>query len=139
MNHRLLYLAAVVTISLGLTGPIGPPPCDDDKDPCDPVSIDDFIMWESIGTASVPVWSRVPCDHARTITYSTYDLTARAGEDYVGVSSGTFVFPAGQTRATVTIQVVRDNVTEPVEHFGVRLTAGARFDDPDAVVTINDR
>jgi hypothetical protein len=142
MIHRLLWhVATVAVISSGFAVPADPPG-GDDSDPCAPesvVSIDDFIMWESTGTATVPVWATSPCKYARIIQYSTYDLTARAGSDYVAVRSGRVVLPAGATRTTVTVQVVRDSVPEPTEQFGIRLISGATFRDPTAVVTIRDR
>jgi hypothetical protein len=145
MNHRLLrLLATVLTMALsipGLTGPLrttSPP-----FDPCDPndgVSIGDFIMWESVdgGSAVLPISAKAPCLVARTITYRTFDITAKAGEDYVGVSFGSFVIPAGKVRTTLTIQVLGDTIVEPTETFGVQLLDGAKFDDPQGIVTIRD-
>jgi hypothetical protein len=146
MNHRLLrLLATVLTMALtipGLTGPLrttSPP-----ADPCDPndgVSIGDFIMWESVDDSSavLPVRARIPCPFARTITYRTFDITAKAGEDYVGVPFGSFVLPAGKTITALTIRVLGDTIPEPTETFGVQLLGGAKFDDPEAIVTIRDR
>lgn len=107
------------------------------------VGIDDYIVWVDIpdggGYAEVPVWAAQACQVARTITYKTYDITARAGTDYVGVNSATFQIPGGALRTTVRIRILAKTAPEPDESFGVLLTSGARFDDPDATVTIKTR
>lgn len=146
MNHRLLYrLATVLTLTLGVLGLASQPGnAGPGRDPCgssSAISISDFIMWDgtSGGSANLLVSARVPCVVARTISYRTYDITARAGEDYVGVNNATFVFPAGKTSTTLTIHIIGDTIPEPPESFGVRLLDGATFDDPEAIVTIVDR
>ena len=157
MNRRLVRrLVVVLTAWLGVavlvsapgggTGPAPPAPSptpSPTRDPCDDglVSIDDFVMWDSVqdGVAEVPVHSRVPCPEARTIIYSTFDGTARAGEDYVGVQRGTFQIPAGSTETTLKIKILGDQVVEPTEYFTIRLLAGAKFSDPTANVILRDR
>ena len=143
MSQRMLrHVATALTAVLGLAGGTDPDPTN--QDPCDPddgVTIDDFIMWDGpgAGTADLPVRSRKACAQDRVITFTTYDITARAGEDYVGVQSGTVVLRAGTTSTTVRIQIIGDVIQEPTEYFGVRLLQGAKFDDADAVVVIRDR
>jgi hypothetical protein len=162
MNRRLVRRSIVVlTAWLGVaalvgaptgggTAPAPPAPSQSlfpspspSRDPCNDgvVSIDDFVMWDSVegGVAEIPVHSRVPCPEARTIVYSTFDGTARAGQDYVGVQRGTFQFPAGTTRTTLKIKILGDQIVEPTEYFGIRLLAGARFSDPTSIVTLRDR
>jgi hypothetical protein len=146
MSHRVWHRwASLLVLSMGIVVPAeptpnpGPPP-----DPCAPdstVSIEDYVMWDSVegGTAEVPVYAKVPCLHARLISFSTRDGTARAGADYVAVQRGTFVFPAGTVRTTVPVKILGYDLPEPPEYFGIRLLSGAKFDDPDAVVTIVDR
>jgi hypothetical protein len=157
MNQRLVRrLVVVLTAWLGVavlvgapggeTAPAPPAPSPTPtptRDPCDDglVSIDDFVMWDSVegGVAEVPVNSRVPCPEARTIVYSTYDGTARAGSDYVAVQRGTFQIPAGATRTTVKIRIIGDQAIEPTEYFGIRLLSGAKFSDPTGIVFLRDR
>ena len=84
----------------------------------------DFIVFNSPPTVTVngspdPVPERADAHVAFTIdlsaptnedvllTYSTVDGTAVAGSDFVGVSHGQVVIPAGSTSATVLIDVLR--------------------------------
>jgi hypothetical protein len=103
------------------------------------VSIDDFIVWDGSGENDEPVWSVAPCPFPRTIKFETFDITARAGLDYVPVHQGIFTFPAGTTSATFKIQILGEPQREPDETFGIRLTSGATFVDPIAEVTIKER
>jgi hypothetical protein len=102
------------------------------------VSIDDFIVWDGSGENDEPVHSSLPCPYPRTIKFETFDITARAGQDYVGVSQGTLIFPAGTTTATLRIQILGEALREPDETFGIRLISGATFTDPIAEVTIKE-
>ena len=52
---------------------------------------------------------------------STPSSTATAGSDYVGVSS-TLNFADGQNTATITIQLINDNIAEFPESFTVTLS-----------------
>ena len=62
-----------------------------------------------------------PWNEDVVLTYSTIDGTALAGSDFVGVSHGQVVIPAGSTSATVLINVLTDSVPELVESFTLRL------------------
>lgn len=139
MMHRVLaYLMTATAATAPGTLPVSPtppPPCGGNSG----VSIDDFLVWDGPGQeGTVPVRVPVACDVDRTITYRTYDITAKAGEDYVGVTSGSFVIPAGATSVSFKIQIIGDTKPEPREMFGVRLVTGADFDDADAMGTIYD-
>ena len=57
-----------------------------------------------------------------TVSYATVDGTARAGEDYTA-TSGTLTIAYGETRATVTVPVAADSVSEPDEGFRLDLSA----------------
>jgi hypothetical protein len=74
-----------------------------------------------------------------TVQYSTADVTATAGSDYVA-ASGTVTIPAGQTSKTFTVAVKGDLVAELNEQFAVNLTAAtnATIRDGQGVVTILD-
>jgi hypothetical protein len=62
-----------------------------------------------------------PWNEDVVLTYSTINGTAVAGSDFVGVSGGQVVIPAGSTSATVLIDVLSDNVPELVESFTLQL------------------
>ncbi|HET6211600.1 MAG TPA: Calx-beta domain-containing protein [Micromonosporaceae bacterium] len=136
MRYRLAAL--LTTASLGATGIA---PADPLRvalpDPCSGsgVSIDDFMVWDGAGTADVPVRADQACQYDREITFQTYDLTAKDGEDYVG-KSGTLLLPAGSTVAKIQVLIIRSVQPEPPEKFGIQLLDGATFTDPDGEVTI---
>ena len=101
------------------------------------VCIDDLTVTEGVdGYANFTV----TLDHAYlydvTIAYSTSDNTANDGPDYTG-SSGTVTIAAGDTSATISIEIIDDDDPEDTETFHVNLT-GASADIPgtDVDVTI---
>ncbi|MCY4452861.1 MAG: hypothetical protein OXC01_13005 [Immundisolibacterales bacterium] len=76
---------------------------------------------------------------AATVSYTTQDGTARAGEDYRGVS-GTLRFAPGKRTRTIRVATTRDAMIEPAEEFTVRLrgAVGATIADGLGVGTISD-
>jgi hypothetical protein len=62
-----------------------------------------------------------PWNEDVVLTYSTINGTAVAGSDFVGVSHGQVVIPAGSTSATVLIDVLSDSIPELVESFTLQL------------------
>ena len=56
-----------------------------------------------------------------TVQYATVDGTALAGSDYIA-TNGTLTFQRGETRKTVTVDVVGDTAPEPDETFTVNLS-----------------
>ena len=62
-----------------------------------------------------------PTNQDVRLTYSTVNGTAVAGRDFVGVSQGQAVIPAGSTSATVLIDVLADDLPEFMESFSLRL------------------
>ena len=62
-----------------------------------------------------------PTNQDVLLTYSTMDGTAVAGSDFVGVTSGQVTIPAGSTSATVLIDLLADDLPEPVESFKLHL------------------
>jgi len=76
-----------------------------------------------------PVSLAFPLNRPVQLTYSTHDVAgpnaATAGQDYVPVTNGTLVIPAGQTTATLRVGVIGDTVPEPDESFAIDLTATA--------------
>ncbi|MEA3212589.1 MAG: large repetitive protein [Chthoniobacter sp.] len=96
--------------------------------------LDDEPPTLSIGDASVaegnsgtvdlvfPVTRLGDLGPALTVTYSTSNGTAIAGEDYTGVMAGTLLIPAGATTAEIRIPVLGDTRDETDETFTVTLT-----------------
>ncbi|MDX1906246.1 MAG: family 16 glycosylhydrolase [Bacteroidia bacterium] len=56
-----------------------------------------------------------------TFTYSTLDNTAKAGEDYTAVTSGTGTIPVGATETTLTVTGLGDEIKEADETFRIAL------------------
>jgi hypothetical protein len=89
--------------------------------------------------ASVDVSLSAVSGREVTVDFATADGTATAGNDY-DPSTGTLVFPAGQTVRSILVQVTGDDSSEGNETFDVDLwnptnaTLGAR----PATVTIQD-
>ncbi|HZM77983.1 MAG TPA: hypothetical protein VFC19_19870 [Candidatus Limnocylindrales bacterium] len=142
--RRLIAVAA--TLSLAWPGGVRVPTEPTEPIPsCPPgseVGIDEYIVWVDVpggGSADIPIRSALPCPATRTISYKTYDITARAGVDYVGVNSGTVTLTGGSNYTTAQIRILYKTSTGPDLTFGVLLTSGARFTDPDATVTIKFR
>lgn len=135
LRRRLATLATAIMLG------VSPVPIEPTTDSCPPgsgVGLDDYVVWVDGGGgfADVPLRAALACDISRTIRYRTFDLSARAGEDYVGVLSGSVTLPAGSTATVVRIQVYGKQLPQPDETFGVLLTSGATFTDPEAIVTI---
>lgn len=62
-----------------------------------------------------------PTNQDVLLTYSTMDGTAVAGNNFVGVSHGQAVIPAGSTSATVLIDLLAGDPSVPVESFNLHL------------------
>ena len=59
-------------------------------------------------------------ERARTLTWSTVDGTALAGEDYTAVATGTLTIPPGRNGGSVTVSTIDDADQEDEESFAVR-------------------
>ena len=68
-----------------------------------------------------PVTLSCPADHPVTVSYTTVDGTATAGDDFVPVT-GTVTFQPGETSQHVTVNVFGDNTVEPDEEFILALS-----------------
>ena len=111
-----------------------------DNDKRSDLSIEDAVVPENAGTATV----RVRLDPARStrvsVDWATADGTATAGTDY-GAGSGVVTFAPDQTEQTITVTVLNDAVDEDSETFAVRLSnasGDARVARSTATVTILD-
>ena len=60
-------------------------------------------------------------DQATSVDYTTQDGTATSGEDYIAIAS-TLNFTAGETSATVTVDIVGDDTFEVDEYFALVLS-----------------
>lgn len=78
-------------------------------------------------------------DQAVTVSYSTQDSSANAGEDY-RTRSGSITFTPGETEAFVEVPVINDQVEEPEERLIFRLSNadGATLADDRASGWIDD-
>lgn len=90
------------------------------------------------GLAKLPVTLSCPTDHPVTLSYSTADGTARAGEDYLA-AAGTLTFEPGEVSKTVNIPLIADNREEPAEKLYLELGAidGAQALHPRGEVSIS--
>jgi hypothetical protein len=72
-----------------------------------------------------------------TVSYATANGTATAGQDYES-ASGSVTIPAGETTATVNVQVIGDTAPEPDETVILNLSnpSGATISGPQATGTI---
>ena len=79
-------------------------------------------------TAQVDFNLSTPAPVDVTFDYSTEDLTAVAGEDYLA-KSGQVTIPAGETSATINLEVIGDVDYEELEQFALNFSnlSGATF------------
>lgn len=61
-------------------------------------------------------------DQTVSLTWSTTDGTAKAGDDFVGVTNQPLTFQPGETDKTVTVLVTGDDIKEGDEQFTVTLS-----------------
>jgi len=70
--------------------------------------------------------ANAPKNTAITLTYQIEDITATAGADYTGPTTGTVTIPANWGVGwTSTIPLVNDGVAEPNETLRIRLTSSS--------------
>ncbi|OUL17518.1 LamG-like jellyroll fold domain-containing protein [Nostoc sp. 106C] len=96
---------------------------------------------EADSSATVTVLRQQGSDGTVTVDYQTVDGSATAGADYTR-QSGTLTFAPGETRKSVTIPILNDNLPEPNETFDFainNITGGATLLAPQtAEITIVD-
>ncbi|WP_162409287.1 cellulase family glycosylhydrolase [Acuticoccus sediminis] len=100
------------------------------------VSIGDVVVDEDSGTATLHVTLSEATTEATSVAFATAAGTADAS-DFLP-ASGTLTFAAGETEATVTVQIVDDAVEEGDESFSVVLSDadGLTIADGTGTVTI---
>jgi Calx-beta domain/PKD domain/K319L-like, PKD domain len=116
------------------------------------VSIDDVTMSEGNSGTTAFVFTVTRSGTALwdlSVDFATAAGSATGGTDYTD-TSGTLTIPAGETSATITVDVLGDTVAEPDETFAVNLTnpvnatladaqgTGTIRDDESATISIND-
>lgn len=81
-----------------------------------------YTVMENVGTFEVGV-TRAGGDlnKACSVDYCTEDGSAEAGSDYVS-AKGTLTFESGETKKTIKLSVIDDELFEEDEHFYVRLS-----------------
>lgn len=104
------------------------------------MTISDLTITEAdTGTfiAKFPVTLSFPSALTVSAPYSTADITATAGSDYVA-TSGTVTFSPGTTTQFINVTVKGDTITEPDETFAVNLAScsNCSLTDNQAIGTI---
>ncbi|XP_076283356.1 sodium/calcium exchanger 3 isoform X3 [Lasioglossum baleicum] len=81
-----------------------------------------YTVMENVGTFEVGV-TRAGGDltKACSVDYCTEDGSAEAGSDYIS-AKGTLTFDPGETKKTIKLSVIDDELFEEDEHFYVRLS-----------------
>ena len=109
------------------------------------LSIDDVIVSEGAGNASVTVTLQGPTAAAVTVDYSTADSSAMAGSDYSSASGRLTFAGIGDsltpTTQTFTVPITDDSTFEGSETFTISLSnvsGAAVLTDADAAITITD-
>lgn len=91
---------------------------------------------------SVPVGVALnqPSSVPITVSYQIVNVTAAAGQDFTGATSGTVTIPAWKPAASFSVPLLNDGLLEPDETFQVRLTGSSIGGDITDVglVTIRD-
>jgi hypothetical protein len=105
------------------------------------VSIGDATVTEgNTGSTDATFTLTLPFAHGEDLTYhySTSNYGATAGSDYTA-AEGDVTIPAGQTTATITVEVLGDRLAESTEYFAVNISSvGGPIADPQGFGTILD-
>lgn len=79
------------------------------------------VVNEGSGVATFTVSLSEASDEEQSFDFTTVSGSARRGDDFAS-TSGTLDFRAGQTEATVSVDLENDSVAEATEVFGLRVT-----------------
>ncbi|HXG63648.1 MAG TPA: SBBP repeat-containing protein, partial [Blastocatellia bacterium] len=114
---------------------------DNDSGPSGLVILDTEIGEGDSGTtdAVFRVGRNGPTDSAISVDFTTENLSAVAGSDYLS-RTGTLTIPAGQRSANITVPIIGDTLPERTQGFFVRLSnaRNAAITDGEAVGVILD-
>lgn len=81
------------------------------------------VVEEEDGVATFTVSLSQAFDEETTLNFETVSGSALAGQDFEA-ASGSLVFAAGETEATVAVTLLDDGLTEATENFGLKVTGG---------------
>ena len=112
-----------------------------DDDPLPELRVSNTEASEGVGASAVFTLSLGEASGRDvTVAYSTADLTADAGDDYIAVSDGEVVIDAGDRQATVDVALVDDDVAEEVETFRLVVSSAVNASRGDSVgvATVTD-
>ena len=115
----------------------------DIKIPQPSFSIEDITINEGnygIYTKKIPVTLSNPNGNTVSVSYTTTNGTALAGEDY-NATSGVLTFNGTETTKMISVKINGDNTQEPNQSFNINLSSpiGATIDNSSSQVTlIND-
>ena len=112
-----------------------------DNDPLPELRVSNTEASEGVGASAVFTLSLGEASGRDvTVAYSTEDLTAVAGDDYIAVSDGEVVIDAGDRQATVDVALVDDDVAEDVETFRLVVSSAVNASRGDSVgvATVTD-
>jgi hypothetical protein len=112
---------------------------DNDASKVPNLSIRDTTVNENGGKATLQICIDKVSGQDVVASYSTADVTAKAGTDYT-TSSGTVTIAAGQSCTSVEITITEDDLHEATETFQVNLSnvQNANLSDGQGVVSIED-
>ena len=118
-----------------------------------------YAPLETAGTVVLSVFRQNATNQVTTVHYSTTNLTASAGVNYLGITNATLTFNPGETSKGIAVQVLHDprvtgdlafgvnlfNPSAPAQVFNYASTvvnvldvdAGLSFSTPDRVVITN--
>jgi uncharacterized repeat protein (TIGR01451 family)/uncharacterized delta-60 repeat protein len=118
-----------------------------------------YVVSETAGTVLLSVFRQNATNQVTTVHYSTTNLTASAGVNYVGITNATLTFNPGETAKGLAVQVLHDPLVTGDLAFGVNLfnpsapaqvfnyastvvnvldvDAGFSFDTPNLIVITN--
>ncbi|MGV3658325.1 MAG: family 16 glycosylhydrolase [Chitinophagaceae bacterium] len=89
------------------------------------LSVDDVTLFEG-SSGTTPFEFTISMDKTFSqpvsVSYSTADGTAKAGEDYIAISAQTVTFQPGERTKKVTVEVVGDTKKEGAETFTLNLS-----------------
>jgi uncharacterized repeat protein (TIGR03803 family) len=110
---------------------------DDEDYPTVSISPKSFTINERASTTTLKVKLSKKNDFSVSVFYSTRGITARAGEDYEGLTDG-LVFPAGKTEDSIVFTVFTDTIVEPDELLEIRLISAtnAKLDSLNRITSI---
>lgn len=103
------------------------------------ISVNDIVVDEGAGTASVVVRLDAASTGTVRVDYGTVDGSARSGSDYTA-TQGSLTFAAGEVVKTVTVALANDDMAEGLEQFHFRLSnaSGAEIGRQRASILVLD-